>query len=297
MLLDVSKDGRALGARATGWTETKARARGAREEADLPAADLSFLADLSDDGTTILGTDEGMGGGPNLRFYLQGTDGSPAVWLGEGDAQALSPDGRFVLAVLRHTAREQLIVVPTRAGETQKLEPGPVVRYRRAVWDPTGKRVVFAGFDGNELERLYVQELAGPPRAVTEDVATLPMLGRPVSPDGEQVIAVGPDGLPALYPLRGGEPKALPGLGELDLPLCWTTNGREVLVAHYDETPPRIEWLEIGSGRTRPWKALGRSTPSGQAHQYRILVTPDGESYAYSYFRQLGDLYLTSKLK
>ncbi len=51
---------------------------------ELPAADLSFLADLSDDGTQILGTDTGQGGGPRYAFYLQKTDGSPPVWLGEG---------------------------------------------------------------------------------------------------------------------------------------------------------------------------------------------------------------------
>ena len=31
--------------------------------------------------------------------------------------------------------------------------------------------------------------------------------------------------------------------------------------------------------------------------QYRILVTPDGESYAYSYTRQVNDLYLTSPFR
>ena len=31
--------------------------------------------------------------------------------------------------------------------------------------------------------------------------------------------------------------------------------------------------------------------------QLQLTSSPDGESYAYSYFRQLGDLYLTSPLK
>jgi hypothetical protein len=296
-LLDISKDGRALGARVMGWTETRARARGAKEEAELAAADLSFLSDLSDDGATILGTDVGLGGGPNFRFHLQSTDGSSVVWLGEGDGQAISPDGHFVLAILKHTTPEQLIVVPTRAGETRILDPGPVVHYRRAVWDNRGGRVVFAGVDGNDLEHVYVQDAAsGPPRVAIADVATLSTLGRPVSPDGERVIAVGSDGLPAVYPLRGGASVALPGLGELDLPLCWSANGRELIVARYEQTPPRIEWVDIATGRTRPWKSLGRSAPSGLGAQYRILVTPDGESYAYSYLRRLSDLFLTSKL-
>ena len=143
--------------------EIRARARGATQEAELPASDLSFLSDLSDDGTQVLGTDTGEGAGPNFAFYVQKTDGSAPVWLGEGDGQALSPDGRFVLAVLVHAKPEQLIVVPTGAGETRTLEPGPVVRYSRAVWDPIGRRVVFSGFDAQDVERVYLQDADGGP--------------------------------------------------------------------------------------------------------------------------------------
>jgi len=297
-LLDVSSRGQILGAQLTVWTEIRGRARGASEEAELPAADLSFLSDMSDDGTQILGTDVGQGGGPHFAFYVQKTDGSPPVWLGEGDGQALSPDGRFVLAVLVHAKPEQLIVVATGAGETRTLEPGPVVRYSRAVWEPTGRRVVFSGFDGQDVERVYVQDAdGGPPRAVTADDVGLPRIGRPVSPDGRRVVALGADGLPALYPLAGGDPVAVPGLVETDVPICWTPDGRELLVVRYEETPPRVERVEVASGRARPWNRLGRAAPTGLQGQYRILVTPDGESYAYSYTRQVSDLYVTSPLR
>ena len=220
-LYDVSRRGELLGDQISGETETRARGRGAAEEAELPAADMSFLSDLSDDGAQVLGTDTGEGGGPNFAFYLQKTDGSAPVWLGEGDGQAISPDGRHVLAVLVHAKPEQLTVVPTGAGETRTLEPGPVVRYSRAVWDPTGRRVVFSGFDGEDVERVYLQDVeGGPPKAVTTEDVGLPRIGRPVSPDGRRVVALGPDGLPALYPLAGGAAVALPGLGEKDVPLC-----------------------------------------------------------------------------
>jgi hypothetical protein len=294
---DVSRRGEILGDQHSGPREIRARARGATQEAELVAADLSFLSDLSDDGTQVLGTDTGEGGGPNFAFYVQKTDGSAPVWLGEGDGQALSPDGRFALAVLVHAQPQQLIVVPTGAGETRTLEPGPVVRYSRAVWDPGGRRVVLSGFDGQDVERVYLQDAdGGPPRAVTKDDVGLPRLGRPVSPDGRRVVALGPDGLPALYPLAGGDPSGLPGFGEDDLPICWTPDGRELWVARYEENTPRIERVDIASGRTRPWNRLGRSAPSGLSGQFRVLVTPDGESYAYSYGRRVSDLYLTSPL-
>jgi len=200
--------------------------------------------------------------------------------------------------VLVQAQPQQLIIAPTGAGETRTLERGTVVRYARAVFDSSGRRVVFAGVDEQDRERVYVQDVvAGPPRALTGEGVTLAKIGRPVSPDGQRVAAVGPDGIPALYPLGGGEPVAIPGLGELDVPICWTPDGRELLVARYEDTPPRIERVDVRSGQTRSWDRLGRAVPSGLWGQARILVAPDGESYAYSYVRRLSDLYLTSKLE
>jgi dipeptidyl aminopeptidase/acylaminoacyl peptidase len=297
-MLAVSRLGQLLGSRESTWTEIRARARGAADEADLPAADLSFLSDISDDGSAILGTDEGQGGGENFRFYLQKTDGSPALWLGDGDGQALSPDGRSALAVLIHENPQKLLIVPTGAGETRTLDRGDVVLYTRAVWDPSGRRVVFSGLDKQEVERVYVQDTAGgPPKPVTPDDVGLPRIGRPVSPDGRTVVALGSDSVPALYPVAGGDPRPIPGLGESDVPVAWTPDGRELLVARYQENWPRVERVDVASGRARPWAGLSRLSPTAFFAQARVLVTPDGGSYAYSYTRSLSDLYLTSPLR
>jgi eukaryotic-like serine/threonine-protein kinase len=297
-LMDVSRSGPMLVRRGTNWTEVRARAKGAPEEAELPAADLSFLSDLADDGSRVLGTDIGQGSGPSYRFYTQGTDGSAPVWLGEGDGQALSPDGRFALALLTRASPQQLVVVPTRAGEARVLEPGPVTEYGRAAWDPTGRRVVFSGAEGKSERRLYVQDVSGgPPRPVSPPGVELLKRGRPVSPDGTLVVAAGPDLIPSLYPLAGGGPIRIPGLGEEDVPISFTPDGRELFVARYEETPPLVERVDIASGRTRPWTGMRRGRPSGLAGQYSILVTPDGASYAYSYFRRMNDLYLVTGLK
>jgi hypothetical protein len=166
------------------------------------------------------------------------------------------------------------------------------------VFTPSGQQVVFAGADAQDREKLYVQDVAGgPPRAVTEEGVTLAKFGRPVSPDGRRVAALGPDGIPALYPLGKGEPLPIAGLGDLDVPICWTPDGREVFVVRYEETPPLVERVDVTSGRARPWNGLGRSLPSGHWGQGRILVTPDGQSYAYSHVRRMTDLYLSSPLR
>jgi dipeptidyl aminopeptidase/acylaminoacyl peptidase len=297
-LLDVSQAGDRLVSRGTNWMETRARGRGAREETELAAGDVSALADLSDDGTRVLGTDIGEGSGPNSAYYVQATDGSAPVWLGEGDASALSPDGRFALVRLVHTSPEQLQIVPTGPGDTRVLAPGPVVQYRRAVWDPSGRRIVFSGIEREGGVRLYVQDVSGGlPRAVTPAGVSLFEMGRPVSPDGTRVVALGPEDVVALFPLAGGEPVAVPRLTGTDVPLCFTPDSRELFVAHYAVTPPRVERVEIASGRARPWTGMGRSRPSGLQGEYRLLVTPDGASYAYSYNRKMSDLYLVTGVR
>jgi serine/threonine protein kinase len=297
-LLDVSRTGDMLISRTTQWTEVRARGKGAADEAELPAASLSFLSDLSADGGRVLGTDIGEASGPNYALYVQGTDGGTPVWLGEGDGQALSPDGKSALALLRTSSPQQLAVVPTGAGETRVLPPGPVTRYERAVWDPAGRRVVFSGAEREGELRLYVQDAdGGPPRAASPAGVRLLKVGRPVSPDGARVVAAGPDGVPALYPLAGGDPAVVSGLTENDVPLCFTPDGRELFVARYEDVPPRIERVEIASGRTRPWTGMRRSRPSGLEGDYTLLVTPDGASYAYSYIRAMSDLYLVTGVK
>jgi hypothetical protein len=201
--------------------------------------------------------------------------------------------------VLTHAQPQRLTIVPVGAGESHTLEPGVVVQYQRAVWDRTGRRVVFSGTDQKKVTRLYAQDVAGgPPRAVTGDDVSLGRIGRPVSPDDQRLVAIGPDGRPGLYPLAGGEPRALPGLGVLDVPLCWTPDGHELMVARYQDSEdvvPRVERVDITTGTTRPWNRIGRGAPSGLISA-RVLVTPDGEAYAYGYMRAQVDLYLTSEL-
>jgi hypothetical protein len=157
---------------------------------------------------------------------------------------------------------------------------------------------VFSGAERQGERRLYVQDVdGGPPRPVSAPGVELLKLGRPVSPDGTHVVAAGPDLIPALYPLAGGAPVGIPDLGEDDVPLCFTPDGRELFVARYAETPPLVERVDIASGRRRVWTGMRRGRPSGLAGEYSVLVTPDGAAYAYSYFRRMNDLYLMTGVR
>jgi hypothetical protein len=103
--------------------------------------------------------------------------------------------------------------------------------------------------------------------------------------------------VPELYPIDGGEPRVIPTLGYLDTPVGWSADGRELFVVRLEDAPPRVERVEVATGRTRPWTGLRPGPLSGLLGDYRILISPDGESYAYNYVRQMSDLYLATGIR
>jgi len=46
-----------------------------------------------------------------------------------------------------------------------------------------------------------------------------------------------------------------------------------------------------------PWKVLAPGDPAGVVELFNIRVSADESSYAYSYTRQLGELYLVEGLR
>ena len=98
-LEDISRDGRVLVAHPNFRFDMVARTPGESKERELTWLGLSQVADLSEDGSKVLFTEHPEGAGEGGATYLRGTDGSPAVRLGDGVAQGLSPDGRWALAI------------------------------------------------------------------------------------------------------------------------------------------------------------------------------------------------------
>src|SRR5207302_7834614 len=98
-LLDVSRDGRIIVARQNNQREMRAFRPGETREHDLSWLDWTYPRDISPDGGTVLFDESGFGGGPNYSVFVRKTNGSPAVRLGGGNGQALSPDGKLAIAI------------------------------------------------------------------------------------------------------------------------------------------------------------------------------------------------------
>ena len=292
-LQDVSREGRLLVTRDTNRTEMLALAPGETKERELTWLDWSLpaTAGISPDGRLVLFSESGEGGGPGYSVYVRKTDGSPAVRLGEGSAQALSPDGKWALAIAHIASDPQLAAYPTGAGDP-KFFARDGVTVLSAVWLADGKQILFNANEPGHGPRLYVRDFdGGKSRALSPEGYALFV----ASPDGRSAVVTGPDRKYYLYPIAGGEPAAIPGLEITDSVDQFTSDSRFVYV-HRREAPLRVYRLELATGRKELWRTLMPSDAAGVS-SLNPVPTPSGESYAYNYVRTLSDLYLVDGLK
>ena len=292
-LQDISRDGRVPSQRDTWRSESRRPpARRIVKERDLTWLDWSLPAAMSTDGKRILFSESGEGGGAGYSVYLRGTDGSPAVRLGEGSAQDLSADGEWALATVHPTSDPQLVLYPTGAGEPRVFSKEGLSVYG-ATFMPDGKQILFNGSEPGHRSRIYLRGFdGGKPRAVAPEGYA----GTFVAPDGKWVVVAGPDRKTYLYPLSGGEPTVVPGLDPEDRVDQLSLDGRFLYVHRGEELPAKVFRLDISTGRKELWRTLA---PADAAGIYAIDVTPtrNGEGYVYSFNRILSDLYLVDGIR
>jgi dipeptidyl aminopeptidase/acylaminoacyl peptidase len=295
---DISGDGRALVSRETLRSGVLGRGVGQAAERDLSARDFSVAADVSNDGRTVLISEQGGGVGSSYAVYLREMDGSPPVKLGEGLSLALSPDKKWALALLLDP-RPALVLLPTGPGQLRPLPRGAIESYGyQASFAPDGKSIVFDGSEPGKKPRLYLQSLdGGLPRPISPEGIQFGNLGHPMSPDGGFTAATGPDGKPWLYSLKGGDPRPIPGADAGDAALAWSANGRLLYLFRRNTSPPVIDRLELGTDRRTLWKELAPADPAGLLGFWAVQLSADGNAYAYSFWRLLSDLYLAEGLR
>jgi eukaryotic-like serine/threonine-protein kinase len=302
VIFDIWHDGRVLLARVGRRREVMALQEGQAKERDLSWLDYSYPADLSADGKIVLFDEEGVGGGVQYgnskeltyAVYIRNTDGSPAIRLGEGVADALSPDQKWVI-VQTPGSPEQLRLLPTGAGETQPLT-NDSINHQWARWFPDGKRFVFSGNEPGKGVRLYTQDLSGgTPKAISPEGVDATAFA--ISPDGQLVVGTGPDGKGYFYPTAGGEPRVVNGLEPGDIPIIWNLDGRSIYLYRTGEVPAKVYQLDLATGKKTTRQQIVPVDTTGVSTIGPIQTTPDGKTYVYGFHRTLGDLYLVEGLK
>jgi hypothetical protein len=219
---------------------------------------------------------------------VRGTDGSPAVRLGDAIGMAFSPDEKWVLGVPQHDVGA-LVLLPVGAGSPRPLKlPGHEVHF--AGWFPDGRSLWLSSNLPGEALRLHRFDL---------DSERITPIGSPgigaiecrATPDGRFMLAPGTDQIYRLYPVDGGDPIAVPGMLPNDRPTGWAPDGRRLFVYERGPVPARAFILDPDTGEREPWRLIGPSDPSGVFTLAPLRIAADANSYAISYGRVLIDLF------
>ena len=294
MLEDIWKDGKVLLIRQSWRRELGGMISGMAKEEDFSWLDYSFPAELSADGKRLLFDEEGAGGGAGYSVYLRKTAEDSAVRLGDGESVALSPDGKWVLA-LTMSSPAQLILLPSGAGEAQQITHDGLY-HSWARWLPDSQGIVFTAKQEGHGARIYLQKSITAQATPVSPEGVDPLVFV-LAPDGSQAAGVGADGLAYLYSLTGGPTRTVPGFTAGEQPIEWSADGKSIYVYRPGELPAKVNKLDLATGKRTLWRTLAPADPAGVSQIGPIVMTPDGASYIYGYHRTLSDLYLVEGLK
>jgi serine/threonine protein kinase len=158
-LFDIAPDGRALLGDENHLRHVEAvTPQHASEARDYALSrEQSIAKTISRDGQSIGITDQTFRG---YTTYLRRTDGSAPVRVGSGDAQQLSPDGRFIMSVTSAPPM-RLMLHPIGPGNSRELSNPSEIVIENSRWLPDNERVVLFGPTARDRSRGYVQRVAG----------------------------------------------------------------------------------------------------------------------------------------
>jgi serine/threonine protein kinase len=299
-LHDVSRDGHILLTRERWRDEIQFRGPGDTQERNLSWLDYATVEDLAQDGTLVSIEDWGEASGAASLGFIRKTDASPAIKLGKWASPVFSADAKRILALDGSAVSNlQLTLLPTGSGETQKLKINGMSQILPAGWMADGKQVYFPADDGHGW-RMYLYDIATDHyRAVTPVVSVKPsrLEVHTVSRDGQYIFARDLSGTGQLYPLGGGEAKPLKGWQTADIWVSWSTDGKTVFVYQDQKTTASLFSIDVNTGKRTVVRSVSVSDTAGVTAIVNMRVTPDLKAYAYSYNRELSELYLVEGIR
>ena len=289
-LFDVDREGRVLMSHAVEGLGVVVHTPGASAERDLSWLGGSFLGDLSWDGRMVVFIEGGV-------LYLRKTDGSAAVRLGNGfglGPVALSPDGAWVAAAMAGS-NARVALVPTGAGASRELALKGFEAVNSVLWTHDSKTIFFLGWKDGQGVRIYRQDLSEEnPRSITTEIAGAD--GLVLSPDGRSLASLS-EGSLRLFSIEGTALRIVPGNFSGHTLIGWASDGRALYSYRITDLPGRVYRLDLVTGKATVHREMLPADPAGIWRIHPVRVTPDCSSYAYTYARRLGDLYVFEGLK
>jgi eukaryotic-like serine/threonine-protein kinase len=262
----------------------------------------SWPVDLTPDGrSTLLNVISPCAGGVEapLAAYLRTVDGAPAVRVGEGMSEAVSPDGRLVLAAGPRAVR----VVPIGAGSPRTLALGfeiPMSVSGTVRVLPSGHEIVVTATETEGRVRLHVIGVEdGRTRQSSVPFSPNDSIQNwlsPVSPDARLVAARVLGGGVLLVPLDGTPPRKLPGSEPNDVPVQWSPDGQTLFVFHPGERSAPVFRVDVTSGRRTLWREIHPPDTTATGID-ALFLSRDGRTGVYSFASARADLYLVDGLR
>ncbi len=296
-LHDVARDGRVLlglGNLRLGMSVSRAPDE---PEFELSWFDGTVATDITADGRTVLFTEGHEAENPHYACYLRDIDGSPAVRLGEGVSTRLSADGQWALAVTI-VPRQELLAYPVGIGEPRAIPLAGIDRILWAGYHADGKRVYVVGTNSERANRLYVAPAEGgtPTLIWDEAVASSRISGPAISPDGERVAVHRVSGGHVLVHAATRNAEPLAHLTDDDTVLRFDPTGEHVYVVSGDVAGRRVERVSLATGARTLGRSLAPPDRTGVFYLGSPVLSADGRTMAYSYYRHITDLYVVEGL-
>jgi serine/threonine protein kinase/Tol biopolymer transport system component len=294
-LEDIAADGRVLVTLTSKRLAIGFSSLGNKEDVDLSWHDWNSARDISRDGQFVLFEDASEPAGPGYTVVVRKVDGSLPIQLGEGSAAAMSPDGKWAIAIST-TQAAQLTLFPIRAGEPRVINVSGLAQINNG-WSrflSDGQRIAVIGNETGHAARCYLVDLSnGRAKSVTPEG----VICGPLSPDDRSLVGRGPNGSITIYSLDGGATRLIPNLEPSFTPVQWSTDGSSLYGYHMGEFPSNIYAVNIASGKETMLQQLRPGVPAGVVMIAPVVVSRDGRHFAYSYNQTLSVLCLISGLR
>ena len=268
---------------------------------DLTAFQWPNVDGISRDGSMILLNSFDIMTNANYRLYVQRTDGSSPVLVGEGAGTGFSADGKWVTA-LDPVNPDHASVIPTGVGETRTLPAPKGLKYLGLALLPEGKRLLISVVGPGESPHSALQDLesgvvspVGPASRYVPDFAGRLTPGP--SPDGKYCILTDGKNHYWLQPLDGGDAREIQGVNPGDILLEWHDDLNNLFVSRSVRSDVEIYNLNLTTGERKLWTRFSPADKTAIAGNTWAVITPDGAHYSYLVQRLYSILFLADGLR
>jgi dipeptidyl aminopeptidase/acylaminoacyl peptidase len=259
------------------------------EGRDFTWMDWVYGTRFSHDGKQILFGDEHAG--PMYSTFLRNLDGTPAVRLGDGNPDDLSPDGAWATSRLP-IPPVQITLLPTGTGEPRQLTHSKI-SHTTSRWLPDG-RLVADGSEPGHTDRAYLIDTNGNETPITPDGIRMVA----VSSDGKRMVTTDTASHFQLFPIGGGEPQPLPELQKDDRPFDFTLDDAALLVRVSRRDGGFEIWrVELAGAKRTLLHTMNLPGVPAISSGLNVTASRDGKSYAYQHHPAISTEYLVEGLR